>query len=186
MREGIHQTNPILRPGYDGILQLNLSGMPEYDPAFPKVMKWQDGESDAATGLFAGDVVTFIGVKWITGWSKENCSLSVGESDQFLGMQDAPRKFWSPSQTSAGAWTDTVLKLAKTLTTMSVTRGQWDKERRIVEELNWAIRESDDGRPKLNNKMLLEKETGFMNHLAMTFETISPFSKGFYLMLNSW
>ena len=41
------------------------------------------------------------------------------------------------------------------------------------------------GRPCIKHK-LLEKQTGFLNHLAMTFEDTTPFLKGFYLTLNSW
>ena len=141
------KSNPM---GYDRI-RLNLPGMPEYDPAFPKVMKWQDMDSDAATGHIAGDVVTFIDDVRITGWSKENCHAvrrQFASRIQFLGMQDAPRKFRPPSQTSAGAWTGTVFKVGHTLITKSVAQEKWDKGRRIVKELSRALRESKDGRPK--------------------------------------
>jgi hypothetical protein len=40
-------------------------------------------------------------------------------------------------------------------------------------------------RPLLDRKEL-ERQTGFLNHLAMTFEDLSPFLKGCYLTLNSW
>ena len=39
--------------------------------------------------------------------------------------------------------------------------------------------------PLLNRKRL-ERHTGFLNHLSMTFEDFTPFLKGFYLTLNSW
>ena len=32
----------------------------------------------------------------------------------------------------------------------------------------------------------LERQTGFLNHLTMTFDDMTPFRKGFYLTLNSW
>ena len=42
-----------------------------------------------------------------------------------------------------------------------------------------------NGRPSLGRKEL-EKVTGFLNHLAMTFDDMNPFLKGLYLTLNSW
>ena len=41
------------------------------------------------------------------------------------------------------------------------------------------------GRPRLNRKEL-ERMTGFLNHLTMTFDDATPFLKGFYLTINSW
>jgi hypothetical protein len=40
-------------------------------------------------------------------------------------------------------------------------------------------------RPVLDRKQL-ERDVGFLNHLAMAFEVTTPFLKGFYLILNSW
>lgn len=40
-------------------------------------------------------------------------------------------------------------------------------------------------RPEVDRKAL-ERDTGFLNHLAMTFEDFNPFLKGCYLSLNSW
>ena len=45
--------------------------------------------------------------------------------------------------------------------------------------------EAADDRPVVNRKEL-ERETGFLNHLSMTFDVITPYPKGFYLTLNSW
>lgn len=62
---------------------------------------------------------------------------------------------------------------------------KWDKARDIVRSiLDWC--EGDQvGRPVLDRRNL-ESSTGFLNHLAMTFDDITPFLKGFYLTLNSW
>ena len=178
------KSNPM---GYNRI-RLNLPGMADYDPSLPKVMKWRDGKSSVESGHVAGDVVTFIDDVRITGYSKENCHAvrrQFASRIQFLGMQDAPRKFRPPSQESAGAWTGTVFKVGLNSLTKSVSQEKWEKGRGIVEDLLKAVQNSKDGRPRLNRKSL-ERETGFMNHLAMTFETMTPFLKGFYLSLNSW
>ena len=132
--------------------------------------------------------MTFIDDVRITGFSKENCHAvrrQFGSRIQYLGMQDAPRKFRPPAQKNAGAWTGTVFKVGATLITKSVSQEKWERGRGIVEALARIVGSSADGRPLLDRKQL-EKETGFMNHLAMTFETISPFLKGLYLTLNSW
>lgn len=178
------KANPM---GYDRI-RSNLPGMANYDPSLPKIMKWRNGSSDSDIGSVAGDVVTFIDDVRITGSSKEMCHAvrrQFAGRIQYLGMQDAPRKFRPPSQSSAGAWTGTVFKVGSRRITKSVSQEKWEKGRTIVEELTRAVNASCDGRPQLGRKKL-EKETGFMNHLAMTFETIAPFLKGFYLTLNSW
>jgi hypothetical protein len=178
------RSNPM---GYDRI-RINLPGMSTYDPSFPKVMKWRIVDLETEAGEIAGDVVTFIDEVRITGFSKENCHAvrrQFGSRIQYLGMQDAPRKFRPPSQKSAGAWTGTVFKVGSSLITKSVSQEKWERGRGIVEALLGIVNASEDGRPQLDRKQL-EKETGFMNHLAMTFETISPFLKGLYLTLNSW
>ena len=103
--------------GYDRI-RINLPGMAEYDPAFSKIMKWRDDALSPGVGEVTGDVVTFIDDVRITGHSKENCHAvrrQFAGRIQYLGMQDAPRKFRPPSQTNAGAWTGTVFKVGEKL-----------------------------------------------------------------------
>ena len=148
-----------------------------------KVMKWV---SDP--GVVAGDAVTFVDDVRLTGFSKENCHevhRQFASRFQWLGMQDAPRKFRPPSQSNAGAWTGTIFRVSSTNITKSVTQEKWDKGRGIVMALFERCRSSPDQRPVLNRKEL-ERETGFLNHLAMTFEVVTPYLKGFYLTLNSW
>jgi hypothetical protein len=55
----------------------------------------------------------------------------------------------------------------------------------MIEQLLRLIDIASDGRPLLERKKL-EKETGFLNHLSMTFEVVTPFLKGLYLTLKSW
>ena len=100
-------------------------------------------------------------------------------------MQDAPRKFRPPSQVHAGAWTGTIFEITESIISKTVSQEKWDKGKRIIKGISLSIQEAAAGRPILNRKQL-EKETGFLNHLAMTFDTITPFLKGFYLTLNSW
>ena len=178
-----HKSNPMR---YDSI-RLNLPCMVGYNPELPKVMKWNEQALDGE-GAVAGDVITFVDDGRITGHSKENCHnvhRRFSSRVQYLGMQDAPRKFRPPSQDKAGAWTGTIFRIGGQTITKSVAQAKWDKAREIVKLLVEGCKEAKEGRPMLDRKDL-ERSTGFMNHLAMTFEDVTPFLKGLYLTLNSW
>ena len=69
--------------------------------------------------------------------------------------------------------------------TKSVPTEKWEKGITILARLKEACDSDALARPILNRKQL-ERETGFLNHLAMTYDTTTPFLKGFYLTLNSW
>jgi hypothetical protein len=173
--------------GYDRIV-LNLPGMSGYDPALPKVMKWRDSKTKGERGHVAGDVVTFVDDVRVTGYSKANCWQvyhQFASRVQYLGMQNAPRKFRPPSQHNAGAWTGTIFKIGSSHITKSVSQEKWDKGRDMIGRRLAELRASKDNRPFLDWRVL-ERETGFLNHLSMTFETMTPYLKGFYLTLNSW
>lgn len=155
--------------------------MSAYDPSMPKVMKWND-----AARSIAGDVITFVDDVRITGFSKENCHAvrrQFASRIQYLGMQDAPRKFRPPSQSQAGAWTGTIFRVGKESISKSVSVEKWTKGKTIISELMSMCQENI--RPRLNRRSL-ERDTGFLNHLTMTFDHFKPYLKGFYLTLNSW
>ena len=89
---------------YDSV-RLNLPCMEDYNPELPKVMKWNSAAL-GGKGAVSGDIITFVDDGRITGHSKENCHevhRRFSSRVQFLGMQDAPRKFRPPSQDKAGA-----------------------------------------------------------------------------------
>ena len=168
--------------GYDRV-RLNLPGMDGYDPKWPKVMKW-----NSRLDNIAGDVITFVDDVRMTGSSKENCHdvhRQFSSRMQWLGMQDAPRKFRPPSKMKAGAWTGTIFKVGDEVISKSVSQEKWEKGKKMVERIQGWCKEAKDNRPMLNRKEL-ERETGFLNHLSMTFDVVTPYLKGFYLTLNSW
>jgi hypothetical protein len=172
-------SNPM---GYDCI-RLNLPGMSHFDPGMPKVMKWR-----TKLGVVAGDVLTFVDDVRITGYSKENCHnvhRQFASRVQFLGMQDAPRKFRPPSQEQAGAWTGTIFKITPSSISKSVPQEKWNKGKAMVDRLAAILETGVNGRVPIDRKSL-EKKTGFLNDLAMTFDVVNPYLKGFYLTLNSW
>jgi hypothetical protein len=168
--------------GFDEI-RLNLPGMKTYDTLQPKIVKW-----NSKSKSMAGDVITFVDDVRIVGSSKEHCHLvhrQFTSRMQYLGVQDAPRKFRPPSQDQAGAWTGTIFKISKNVISKSVSQEKWRKGKDIVENLANLIKDHPFERPLLNRKEL-ERHTGFLNHLTMTFDDMTPFLKGFYLTLNSW
>lgn len=133
-------------------------------------------------------MITFVDDVRVTGFSKENCREvhhQFASRIQYLGMQDAPRKYRPPSQLQAGAWTGTIFKISKESITKSVSREKWEKGRSMVRHLWELVSNGDISRPILDRKTL-ERETGFLNHLSMTFEVMTPYLKGFYLTLNLW
>lgn len=169
-------------------IRLNLPRMSDYDPILPKVMKWNDLANEGK-GAITGDVTTFVDDVRIVGFSKENCHLVHRQFTcrmQYLGFQDAPpQKYQPPSQSSAGAWTGTVFKVSSDTITKTVTMEKWETGISILSSLKKACDTDVDNCPILNRKQL-DHKTGFLNHLSMTYDTITPFLKGFYLTLNSW
>jgi hypothetical protein len=172
---------------YDRVV-LNLPCMETYDPGSPKVMKWND-LAFTDRGAVAGDVITFVDDGRITGFSKENCHevhRRFASRVQHLGMQDAPRKFRPPSQAKAGAWTGTIFRVGRDQITKSVSQEKWDRGRLLIKDLLGHFgTEGGSHRPTLDRKEL-ERSAGFLNHLAMTFDEVTPFMKGIYLTLNAW
>lgn len=179
----VAKDNPM---GYTRI-RFNLPGMESYDPSLPKVMKWSEAAGNGR-GEVAGDVITFVDDVRIVGYSKENCHQvhrQFTSRMQFLGFQDAPRKFRPPSQMGCGAWTGTIFRVSPDSITKTVSQEKWEKGLSILSSLAVSCESHPTQRPTLDRKQL-ERDTGFLNHLAMTFEDTTPFLKGFYLTLNSW
>jgi hypothetical protein len=67
----------------------------------------------------------------------------------------------------------------------TVLKEKWLKGKAIIQGVETLVRNHPINHPSLKQKDL-EQRTGFLNHLAMTFEDMSPFLKGFYLTFSSW
>ena len=136
----------------------------------------------------AGDVVTFVDDGRLTGFSKDNCrevNQQFASRVQYLGMQDAPRKFRPPSQDKARSWTGTIFKVERDQITNTVAEEKWDRGRAMIKDLLSQCKLAPDDRPQLQ-RTESERSAGFLNHLAMPFDDITPFMKGIYLTLNAW
>jgi hypothetical protein len=91
-------------------IQLKLPGAEGFDPRLPRVIKWCK-----TAKRIAGDVVGFMDNGRGSGYSLE-IALQVHQQyiskQQYLGIQDAPRKTRPPSQEKCGAWAGTVIQVA--------------------------------------------------------------------------
>ena len=142
------ESNPF---GFDRVI-LNLPGMDTYDTTKPKIMKW-----NSARNHMSGGVVTFVDNVRMTGSSREHAHevhRQFTSRMQYLGIQDAPRKFRPPSQNQAGAWTETIFKITKNVKSKTVSLEKWLKGRDIVSSLSLLLSEHPMERPLLNRKDL--------------------------------
>jgi DNA-binding transcriptional regulator GbsR (MarR family) len=99
-----------------------------------------------------------------------------------MGIQDAPRKRRPPSQ-SPGACAGGVFCTKDGKITKSILQEKWDKAKAMIKEL---IDEANNNPTHEYLYKRLEQIRGFLCHLAMTYENITPFLKGLHLTLASY
>jgi hypothetical protein len=160
-------------------VRLNLPGSNTFDPRLPRVFKWC-----ALFSKIAGDICQFIDDERGSGHSRENAwqvHRQYISKQQYLGIQDAPRKTRPPSQDRCGAWAGTVIKVTPDRITRSVSHAKWKKGR---ETIQW-FRDHQDAGKGFPFKAFLSKK-GFLVHLCMTYKFLTPFMKGFHLLTDSW
>jgi hypothetical protein len=160
-------------------VRLNLPGDKSFDPTLPRVMKW-DHEIDN----IAGDVLTFVDDSRASGLDEEvawKIARQVASRLQYLGIQDAPRKRRPPTR-KTGAWAGAIFSTDKGTITQTVSQEKWNKGKAQIRELMDLLENFPDA--DLDYKRL-EQIRGFLCHLSMTFESITPFLKGFHLTLSS-
>ena len=159
-------------------VRLNLPGDKAFDPRLPRVFKWC-----LKACKIAGDVVIFLDDERGSGHSLENAwqvHRQYVSKQQYLGIQDAPRKTRPPSQDLCGAWAGTIIRVSPERITRSVSQAKWDKGRDI---LRWCKEQADLGKG-IPFKPFLSKK-GFLVHLCMTYKFLTPFLKGFHLLTDS-
>jgi hypothetical protein len=109
---------------------LNLPGNPAYDPALPRVMKW-----DKVVNNIAGDIMAFVDDLRASGLSKEQCwqiARQVASQLQYLRIQDALRKRRSPVW-NPGAWAGAIFSTDADKINQTVSQAKWDKGKRQVD-----------------------------------------------------
>ena len=97
---------------------------------------------------------------------------------QYLGIQDAPRK----RRLDEGPWAGGIYSTKDHRITKCVTQQKWDKAKKMIADLISEFK-ADSG-TKFEYKRL-ERTRGFLCHLAMVYDVIFPYLKGFHLVLAS-
>ena len=160
---------------------LNCPGNKEFDPRLPWVYKWDDIRKSVA-----GAIVTFVDDGRASGKDSEHAwqvSQQTAKRLQFLGIQNAPRKIRPPAQVKTGAWSGTIVEASINSVFKTIAGAKWARVLPIVRRIIKEILTSKDG--KLDFKQL-EKDRGFLVHIAMTFITINPYLKGMHQSIDSW
>ena len=158
---------------WDSII-LNLIGNHQYNPSFPNVYKW-----DNIAKRIAGDIIAYVDDLRAIGFSMEQAWLiarRVGSYLQHLGIQDAARK----RRLDEGPWAGGVYATTDRNITKTVTKEKWEKGRKVIQDIVDEI--GGDPSKQVSYKQL-ERGRGFLCHLAMVYEVISPYLKGFHLTL---
>eukprot|EP00980_Cylindrotheca_fusiformis_P014674 scaffold3994_cov133-Cylindrotheca_fusiformis.AAC.1 len=159
---------------------LNLPGASNFDPRLPWVYQWDDERK-----TIAGSVVTFVDDGRGSGSSVEHAWQVLHRCAtrfQHLGIQVAIRKVRPPAPgVTPGAWAGMIAEVNSEGVFKTVAQGKWDKARDIVNRLLQELH-APEGIPFKP----LERDRGFLVHMAATFKAMNPYLKGIHLMLDSW
>jgi hypothetical protein len=145
-------------------IELNLPGAKKYNPSKPRVQKWNKDKK-----CIAGDISAFVDDGRMLGKTLDHVwriCRQVCSRFQYLGMQDATRK-WRPPTRCPGAWAGAVFSTSSNKVTKSVTSEKWKKGKDLVTKL-WDQSRKDDWKTTKLNYKELEVIRGFLGHLSMT------------------
>jgi hypothetical protein len=160
------------------VVILNLPGDPNYDPSLPRVMKW-----NGSTNSIAGDILAFVDDLRASGCTPEQAwqiARQVASRLQYLGIQDAPRKRRPPVQ-KPGAWAGCVFNTTGSeLIRQTVSQMKWE---RAKADVRWVLDQYSNCDDPLFLYKRLEQIRGFLCHMSMTYEIVTPYLKGFHLTL---
>lgn len=155
---------------------LNLLGNEDFNPALPNVMKW-----NRLAKRIAGDLKSYVDDLRAVGWSLEHAWVIarwVASRLQYLGIQDAPRK----RRIDNGPWAGTIYLSSDRKIQKTVSQEKWNKGRDYILEISKQLQANTNYKFEFK---YLERVRGFLCHLAMTYEILFPYLKGFHLTLCS-
>ena len=153
---------------------INAIGNANYNPALPNVFKFDD-----INKRIAGDLIAYVDDLRTLGHSLEEAwriARQVMSRLQYLGIQDAARK----RRVGEGPWAGGVYTTHHGKIRKTVTKEKWQKGRTFLKELK---AESIEDPTQSFCYKRLERIRGFFCHLAMVFDCLSPYLKGFHLTL---
>ena len=165
-------------------VRLNLPGMTDYNPALPKVYKF-----DRVNQRLAATICSYVDDVRTAAATQEECdntSHAVAAKINYLGQQDAARKRESASKTP-GVWAGASMETdAEKGVFASISVEKWKRVQSIIGKWkDLCDAHSVDESWNVNRKEL-EKDIGFLMHVTMTYDNLTPYLKGFYLTLNLW
>jgi hypothetical protein len=168
-------------------VKFNLPGQIGYDPSKPWMFCWDDVDQ-----VMASFVISYVDdLRTGSNRDKQDCERVThvsGSKLNYLGEQDASRKRGEASQTP-GAWAGSVVvSVPEEGLYVTVSQEKWDKTKKIIEFYvdKIEVAEKEKGAEVWLDYKQLERDTGFLVHVLMTYDQLRPYLKGFYLTLNSW
>eukprot|EP00980_Cylindrotheca_fusiformis_P008541 scaffold1809_cov107-Cylindrotheca_fusiformis.AAC.5 len=101
----------------------------------------------------------------------------------FIGVPHvAIRKVRPPAPgVTPGAWAGMIAEVDAQGVYKTVAQGKWDKARDIIDRLLIEV-----NNPEGMSFKPLERDRGFLVHMAATFKAMNPYLKGIHLTLDSW
>jgi len=166
---------------YSGI-RMNLPGSANYCPSLPWVTKMQ-GDKESS------DIIPYMDDGRPYGGGERLCRRAAKKASkvtQYLGQQDAARKYRPPSQ-QPGPWCGAFIAERNGSVWAYVSDDKWNKAKAYISgwlaDINECIRLTTP--PVLNFKNL-ERGRGFLVYLSRTYPSIVPYLKGIHLTIDSW
>ena len=136
------------------------------------------------TNALAADFFVYVDDVRPTGNSEDECwatARRVASVENYLGIQDASRKRWPPSQ-QPGAWAGLLITASQAGVGVLVSVERWRRTQEIIS----SIEDEMSAGPFLLHKPL-ERARGFLVYIARTYPTmIVPYLKGIHLTLEMW
>ena len=166
------KTNPL----YWKNVVLNLMGNKNFNPSLPSVYKWDD-----VAQQIAGEIKAYVDDLRTIGRTLEHAwaiARLVASRLQYLGIQDAPRK----RRVDNGPWAGTVYNSDSSKIQTTVTQLKWQKGKDYITFIENELKDNPDATFEFK---MLERIRGFLCHLAMTYDILFPYLKGFHLTLCS-
>jgi len=163
-------------------IRLNLPGSESYDPTIPWICKL-DGRDEAS------EVKVYVDDFRPVGSSEMRCRAAgkqLSKIIQYLGEQDAARKFRPPSQ-EPGPWCGSFVSVKNGSLWAYVSQKKWEKGKSYVYGwLNQVSTSIERGEDVYLEHKPLEQGRGFLVYLSRTYTSIVPYLKGVHLTLDSW
>jgi hypothetical protein len=158
-------------------VELNLPGQLGYDPSKPRLIKLR------SCGTESADIIVYFDDARVFGPSEEIAQQGMRQVTsqlQHLGNQDAARKRRGVSQ-RPGAWAGGIVYTDQGLMRKLIAQVKWDKAKEFLERTRDAYVDGTDIR---RGEFL--SGTGFLLHIAQTYEFMQPYLKGFHLAAEAW